>query len=211
MLAEPVTHETSVAWDAWRYDYPPLAANDNGPLMIGLMGYGGAGKSTVRKILCEKHGYKARHIKAPIAEMTAVLLKAVGIREISTYVDGDKKRTPIPELGGKSATEIQQFIGTELGRDFCYPDLWLDIWLRWADGVISDGGRVVQESVRFANEAAAVRERGGLIIEVRRPGYKPVNGHVSEILPVYPDVVLDNDGSVEDLENMVGELVRRAG
>ena len=192
------------ALDAWRE--PPLtAANDNEalPAIIGLMGYGGSGKSTVRQFLCDAHGYQARHIKEPIAVMTTVLMNYAGVAMGSTdetsYIDGDLKRQPIPELGGRSSTEIQQFIGTELGRDFCYPDLWLDIWLRWASRVTDGGGRVVQESVRFENEAEAIRSRGGMIIEVRRPGYAPVNDHVSESLPVKPDAVLDNNGTLDEL------------
>lgn len=177
------------------------------PRIIGLQGYGSAGKSEVRKIL-ERCGYGARHIKAPIAEMTAVLLRAVGIENVRGYIDGGLKRAPITLLGARSATDIQQFLGTEFGRDFIHPDIWLDIWCKWADGELSDGHGVVQESVRFANEAAAIRARGGVIIEVRRPGVGPVNNHESEALPIEPDVVVNNNGTLGDLEASVWDALR---
>jgi hypothetical protein len=163
-------------------------------MIIGLQGYAGSGKSTVANYLAERHGFARRHIKTPLADMTRELLLAAGLDGWDTerYLDGDLKRTPIPELGNRSATEIQQFLGTEFGREFIHPDLWIDIWSRWAAG----HERVVQESVRFANEA----ERCDVVWEIRREGYGAHNGHVSEALPcVEPDAVIFNDGSVEDM------------
>lgn len=165
-------------------------------MIIGLQGYAGSGKSTVANYLAERHGFARRHIKQPIADMVASLLvDAVPMGfddDVSRYLDGDLKRTPIPELGNRSATEIQQFLGTEFGREFIDPDLWLDIWSRWAAG----HERVVQESVRFANEA----ERCDVVWEIRREGYGAHNGHVSEGLPcAEPDAVLVNSGSMEEL------------
>lgn len=167
-------------------------------MIIGLQGYAGAGKSTVADYLERKHGFARRHIKAPIADMVGVLLGEVlpPPERLSRYIDGDLKRTPIPKLSGRSATELQQFIGTEFGREFIHPDLWLDIWSTWAAG----HERVVQESVRFANEAA----RCDQVWEIRRPGFDALNTHVSEALPcVRPDVVLVNDGDVEALYRQV--------
>ncbi len=185
-------------------------ANDNHvqvgtlPRVVGLQGYGGSGKSEVRRIL-EKRGYVARHIKEPIAEMAYQLLiySGLSVMEAEMHIDVSYKRDPIPELGNRSATEIQQFLGTSFGRDFIDPDIWLNIWCRWADGELANGGRVVQESVRFANEADAIRVRGGIVVEVRRPGVGPVNGHVSESLPTTPDFVIQNTGTLADLESKV--------
>jgi hypothetical protein len=173
-------------------------------MIIGLQGYAGSGKSTVAKYLEERHGFARRHIKRPIADMTAQLLYSAGVVDGEDvlawdYLDGDLKRTPIPDLGGRSATEIQQFLGTEFGRNFIHPDIWLDIWSAWA----AQHPKVVQESVRFANEA----ERCDVIWEVRRPGYGALNGHVSEALPVVVGVVLDNSGGVEALYDTVDRIL----
>lgn len=165
-------------------------------MIIGLQGYAGSGKSTCAQYLVERHGFARRHIKAPIADMTRVLLQnAYEMPLIDTYdyIDGHWKREPLVALGGRSATEIQQFLGTEFGREFIHPDLWLDIWSKWA---ASQPGRVVQESVRFANEA----ERCDVIWEIRRPGFEAHNGHVSEGLPCQtPDAIVENNGDLEKL------------
>ncbi len=171
-------------------------------MIIGLQGYAGSGKSTVAQYLTERHGFARRHIKEPLAEMARVLLMYAGIGPVSQrrHLDGDLKRTPIPALGNRTATEIQQFLGTEFGREFIHPNLWLDIWSAWAAG----HERVVQESVRFPNEA----ERCDVIWEIRRPGYEALNGHVSEGLPSdFPNAVLVNDGTEADLFAKVDRLL----
>jgi hypothetical protein len=165
-------------------------------MIIGLQGYAGSGKSTVAKYLEERHGFARRHIKQPLREGCEVILRAAKVPEsyIDRYMDGDLKRQPIPELYGITGTELQQQFGS-FGRSV-HPDIWLDIWSAWA----AQPPKVVQESVRFANEA----ERCDVIWEVRRPGYGALNGHVSEALPVAePGVILWNGGTEADLHRAI--------
>lgn len=168
-------------------------------MIIGLQGYAGSGKSTVAQYLATKHGFARRHIKQPIADMARVLIKAahpdVWDNVLDQMIDGNMKRLPVDALGGRTPTEIQQFLGTEFGRNFIHPDTWLDIWSAWA----AQHPKVVQESVRFANEA----ERCDVTWEVRRPGYGALNGHESEALPVEADVVILNTDSLEGLYEQV--------
>lgn len=58
---------------------------------------------------------------------------------------------------------------------------------------------------RFPNEAEAVRDRGGVIIRINRPGVTAVNAHPSETaLDDYDfDDVIVNDGSIQDLYEKV--------
>ena len=178
-------------------------------MIIGLQGYAGSGKSTVANYLAERHGFARRHIKAPLASMTRVLIAHAyphfTIEEINEFLDGAFKRHPMAAFHGRTATEIQQFLGTEFGRDFIHPDLWLEIWHKWA---LAQPGHVVQESVRFANEA----ERCDVVWEIRREGYGAHNGHVSEGLPcAEPDVVLVNDGSVIMLHSKIDIWLKALG
>ncbi len=177
-------------------------------MLIGLMGYAGVGKSTVARILCEEHGFVAPHIAAPIKAMLGALLRTAGYdaQTIDRFIDGDLKRAVIPELG-LTATEAQQTIG-DWGRE-ARPDLWLSLWLAKADAILAGGGRVVQESVRFADEAAAIKARGGILIEVRRPGYGPLSGHASETVPVAADLVIKNDGTPVDLSHKIAACADR--
>lgn len=177
-------------------------------MIIGLMGYAGAGKSTVARILRERHGFQAPHIGQPLKRMLAALLEEIGydVETIERYVDGDLKREVIPELGVTS-TFAQQTLGTEWGRDCIGRGLWLSLWLRKADAIIAGGGRVVQESLRFPNEVAALRDRGALIVEIRRPGVGPLSDHESERLPGRADLALNNDGCLDVLGAHVDRLM----
>lgn len=187
-------------------------ANDNRklPMIVGLMGYGGSGKSETAKAIVAA-GYVRMHIKKPLVEAAATLLREAGISEemIVRYLDGDLKRQTIPEFR-RSGTEIQQFLGTEFGRDFCYPALWLDIWASKAKAANAAGVRVIQESVRFPNEAAMIRSIGGLILRVDRAGVGPLSDHPSERLPAEPDIVISNNGSLTDLRLQVMERLALA-
>lgn len=178
-------------------------------MIIGLMGYGGAGKSTAAQWLREAHGFQSPHIGLPIKNMLRSLLRDADVPAnlIERYIDGDLKRTVIPELG-VTATEAQQRLGTEWGRKAIREDLWLSIWLHKVDSILAAGGRVVSESVRFPNEYAALRERGALMIEIRRPGFEGVNGHESEAVPGVADCVVMNDGGIGRLGEAVDDLVR---
>lgn len=176
-------------------------------MIVGLMGYAGAGKSEVAKILRQRHGFVTPHIKAPMAEMLRTLLRHVGHDEASCdrYINGDLKRAVIPELG-VTPTHAQQTLGTEWGRRCIRDSLWLDIWCREVDPALACGGRVALESCRFPDEAAAIRARGGLLVEVRRPGVGPVSAHESESIPAEPDLMIANAGSLEDLADCVAGL-----
>lgn len=185
------------------------ADNDNYPRIVGLMGYGSAGKSEVKKYLVEHRNFEGPHIKTPLANMCRSLLRDIGIpeQEVERYIDGDLKRVPIPQLGGRTSTEIQQFQGTEFGRDFCHEDLWLNMWAVKADAILANGKGVVQESVRNANEAAWIRKRGGIILDITRPGCGPINGHKSEIRPAIADAVVPNTGSIAQLHAILDDVL----
>lgn len=180
---------------------------DGAKLIIGLQGYAGSGKSTVADYLATRYGFARRHIKQTLADMFDALLKSVGYVEFERrdIIDGAMKRDPIPELGGRTSTEIQQFLGTEFGREFIHPDLWVNIWKRWADAEL---GHVVHESCRFENEADAC----DAIWEIRRPGVGALSGHASEALPVeYPDEVIENDGDIAALRDKIDRIMMRYG
>ena len=65
---------------------------------------------------------------------------------------------------------------------------------------------VVITDVRFPNEAAMVRQLGGQIWQIKRPGYKAGGtGHASDTAgdEFAPDMVVTNSGSLEDLRATV--------
>ena len=110
--------------------------------------------------------------------------------------------------------QILQWWGTEYRRAQC-KTYWID---KVRNRILSCATKQdwVVTDVRFQNEAGLVQELGGQIGLVLRPGIKPVANHVSEEFwqTCSPDIVIRNDGTLDDLLAdvcaMVGSLVGKA-
>ena len=118
----------------------------------------------------------------------------------------------VAEMGWDNAkrrySEIRrllQVFGTEVGREMFGANFWVDLAMRQA----SQFDRVVITDCRFENEAQAIREAGGIVIRIARPGIGPVNGHVSD--KGLPDDLIDgeivNDGTLGELAAKVRALL----
>ncbi|WP_439357743.1 hypothetical protein [Bradyrhizobium sp. DASA03007] len=184
--------------------------------VVGLSGFAQSGKTTAALYLEKKYGIKRRHIAEPLRAMLAVLMQANGMKadEITDYLEGSKKEQIVPCLGVTSRY-AQITLGTEWGRELISEDLWSNTW---AAGV-KDGESVMNDSVRFPNEADAIRGLGGVVIMIKRPGTRPAKfkwGKLGEFLydklgllwgvhdseridRIKPDFVIHNDGSLETL------------
>lgn len=184
--------------------------------VVGLSGFAQSGKTTAALYLEKKYRIRRKHIAEPLRAMLAVLLKANGMSSdmITRYLEGDLKESVIPELGVTSRY-AQITLGTEWGRELISNDLWANTWERG----IEDGEPVMNDSVRFPNEADAIRRRGGVVIMIKRPGTKPAKfkwGKLGEFLydklgllwgvhdseridRIKPDFVIHNDSTVEQL------------
>lgn len=81
-------------------------------------------------------------------------------------------------------------------------DVWLDAALADVDPLFDD---VVFTDVRFPNEAQRIRELGGTVWRIIRPGTEPVNGHPSEtaLTSADADVIIYNDSTLQDLQSAV--------
>lgn len=153
---------------------------------IGITGPAGVGKTTTaRAIVVAEPRYQRIHVAEPLKEMLRAFYWSstdLSPSEIERRIDGDLKRRPCPYLCQRTPTEAQQWLGTEWGRDLVGEDLWLDASRRRAERVIALGGGVVNESVRFENEAAAIRAMAGFVIRLEGRGglAGDAGAHVSE-------------------------------
>jgi hypothetical protein len=174
------------------------------PLLIGLTGYAGSGKDTVREILERHHEIDGLAFADPIRDMLSALFDTIGV-DSGWMTDRGRKEVPIPEIGASYRTLAQQ-LGTEWGRAID-PDLWLKIaGAKAAMYQKYDSKGVVISDVRFPNEAAWIKAQGGVIWKIIRPGVEPVRAHASEdlIASLPYDYVIDNSGSIGRLKHAVG-------
>jgi len=97
--------------------------------------------------------------------------------------------------------DFLQKLGTDALRDGLHPNVWVNALMAdyhptpdktmdesFKDEFLTGSSEIhyalpnwIITDVRFENEAKAVKDKGGIIIRVDRPGVKPINDHPSEI------------------------------
>ena len=185
--------------------------------IIGLAGPAGCGKSTVADMLSEGFGFIEESFARPLREFVA---------SVCCWAFAEVERTKeqaTPKLCNRSPREVMQLMGTEFGRDMIHPGIWIralesrldrkrafvdnhnpQIRLEdWDKKLASGGLKIVVSDIRFANEAAWVREHGELW-HLTRPG-KGLTGHVSEsgVAVTDRDHQLDNDCDLDELRQRI--------
>ncbi len=180
--------------------------------IIGLTGYAGSGKDTVRNILESDHGFTGMAFADPIRSMVYALFNTAEI-SVDHMHERELKEKVIQEIGA-SYRMLAQTLGTEWGRSI-HPDFWTRIAASKIDETrnhaFGEIGFVISD-VRFPNEVEMIRSRGGQIWRIDRPGIDPVRQHASEdhVASMTADRIIDNSGSIDALWCKVSELVEGA-
>lgn len=194
-------------------------------MIIGISGKIGSGKDEVARRLCAIWGFKvlrlADALREELLERVPRTLAALHALEQRNLWPVDRCAC-IAEIGAPTLAclrdmiynrkplgvrELLQEWGTDLRRreDSEY---WCK---RWRERVANLTGHVVVPDVRFQNEVQAVRDQGGLLWRVERPG-TALGEHESErLLDGWSDwdAVIQNDGTLADLYAQVDGLVAR--
>lgn len=118
--------------------------------------------------------------------------------------------------------KVLQTLGTEWGRDYS-KDVWIDYTLRKAGERLKDNlllDYVVVTDVRFMNEAKKIREVGGHVWRVTRPGadgsyannagvtnHRSERDQHSDEMKQYVSKEIINDGTLEDLDGKVSAAI----
>jgi len=178
-------------------------------VLIGFTGRMQSGKSTAAKMLAERGDFQVFSFAHPLKEMVSALLMCgfeYGRWSVDFYLA--HKSLIVPDLG-VSVRHLLQTLGTDWGRNMISRELWV----RSASLQIDmDPDNAVFDDVRFEDEAAMIRERGGLIIHLQRNRQADYGlSHASEIGIAVgaKDVVIDNNGSSDDLLYAVNRAVDR--
>jgi hypothetical protein len=176
--------------------------------LIGLTGYAGSGKDTVREMLERDHGFTGLAFADGIRTMLRALFSEAGIS--ADWMDTRSlKEQPIDGLG-VSYRHMAQTLGTEWGRVHMGRRFWLQIAQQRINELHRQGSRlIVVSDVRFDNESQWIKEQGGQLWRISRSATEAVRPHVSEhnIDTLKHDRWINNCGTVEDLWCDVAELL----
>ena len=168
--------------------------------IIAFTGLAGSGKTTAAKYLCTRHGFERVRFAGPLKDM----MRALGLSE--REIEGDLKEKPCDLLCGRTPRHGMQTLGSEW-RDLIDRDLWTRIWRRRVEA-LAPAVPVVVDDCRFPHEVDAIRELGGLLVKVERPGLT-AGSHVSEVQELGPIVAtIRNTGTVAAFLDRVDREMR---
>lgn len=121
------------------------------PLVIGLCGPAGAGKSSIAEYLEDVYGAKRYSLAEPLKEIAA---RALDFTHEQLYGTQEQKEAVDPRYGFSPRWFLQK-----LGTDGCRAVLGADLWVSTLLRRIRDEAPkyAVVEDVRFPNEANAIR------------------------------------------------------
>ena len=119
---------------------------------------------------------------------------------------------------------LLQLLGTECGREILHPNIWVNALFSdyktyaetknytnstpkdndYPDWIITD--------TRFPNELKAIKQRGGITINIIRPGIKVNSTHASEtsLDSAEFDYIIINDGDINELIKKVHYVLHKA-
>lgn len=167
-----------------------LAENPAPAPLVGLVGYAQSGKDTFASGM----GFRRLAFADPLKELAVacnpiVLPRAANLARLVRGYGWEYCKAEVPGV-----REFLQNLGTGV-RDVLGADTWVEAAFAKYDTNVP----TVFTDVRFPNEIRAIRERGGVIIRIDRPGVEPPNQHVSEFAwqDCGPEYVVVNDGTLE--------------
>lgn len=180
-----------------------------GPARGRNLATAGCGKDTAAKALVgwgwKRDAFANRMRTAMLAldpwVVTPINERVHRLSQIVGRYGWDAAKREFPEV-----RRLLQAFGTEAGRDIHGQDCWVNALFRDNQWVIAQGNGLVITDARFENEAEAIRENGGIVVSIERPGIEMLpGGHSSEAgLPhELIDHVVINDGSVRELHDAI--------
>ena len=167
-----------------------------------------SGKTLASNVLTHQ-GFTRLSFAAPLKRMCIEFLMMLGYSKAAAleYVFTNKEAL-IPEIN-QTPRHLMQTLGTEWGRDLIDNDVWLTIF----EKASQEFKKIVVDDVRFVNEAEKIRQMGGEMWKIVRPGATHNGAHSSEgQLDNWNgfDQVIYNDGTLVEFREKVDAVIQNA-
>lgn len=182
-------------------------------MLVGIGSVARTGKDTAAQALCRDLGFTrvgfADSLKAVALICDPLVTPAARTQNVG--VGHGHLAHVVHGLGWEQAKDVYPLVRTFLQSlgDACRQVFGEDFWVDQVLDSIGSDDLVVIPDVRYVNEAVKIKEAGGFLIRLNRPGFTG-SGHRSEtdLLDFDGfDVTLENSGTVTDLERAVVEVV----
>lgn len=206
--------------------------------IYGIVGFIGSGKDTLADCFVSVHNFRRESFASSLKDAVSVVFnwdrellegKTAESRKWRETVDTWwSNRLQIPNL---TPRWVLQFWGTNVLRNHFHNDIWI---ASLENKLMSSTENIVISDCRFSNEIAMIKQAGGTIIWIRR-GDLPtwyydalsatnqspdltaiqelsrLNIHPSEWewIGSKPDIIVDNNGTINELHNAVNSLIIR--
>jgi hypothetical protein len=172
------------------------------PLIIGLTGPSGAGKTEIVKHLLDKHGFTSYHVGWPVKRALRD-----GFRLNTKDVDGSQKNASIPSLGGVEPKLVLDHMGEAIART---APLATALALgKKIDKLRRKGhNMIVVDGVRQQPEADFIHRRAGIMVRVDDGrGPDPTYPMDKRAWKIPVDHHIDTSGSLEATKGQVDKLM----
>jgi len=171
--------------------------------LIAFFGPKGCGKSTAAKYLTDRRSFTCEKF----ADTLKSMLRNLGLGQ--EHIEGQLKDLPCDLLCGKTPRYAMQTLGTEWGRNLIGGNFWTGVWTKDVEVLFKRHHDVVNDDLRFPNEAEAIRKLGGILVRIYGRNDRGYDEHESESfydkLPF--DHMINNNGTIADLYSAVEELL----
>lgn len=176
-------------------------------MIIGLGYKARSGKDTVATHLVSNHSFVQESFAYPLKEYIG--RQICGFNDKQLY--GAWKEIVSPEWG-LTPRQMLQMVGTDAMRDNVHIDFWVIPMRRKLKEHLKNSRSIVISDVRMENEAALIKEMGGILIRVDRDNPDKISSpkHKSEYeLEDYSgwDYIIDNNETLERLYDGVEVIV----
>jgi shikimate kinase len=179
--------------------------------LICIIGNIGSGKSTASNIL-KQYGYEEITFANPVKEIGLIL----GFDYNDLYGSQEDK-LKINEFWGVSGREFMQKFATNIMRNELHNHINMNmdgktIWVRLCEKkiiqMLKENKNILISDGRFPDEINMIKQYNGTIVKIdRNTSYNLEHESESYISKIKYDKVIDNNGTIDDLENKIKKLI----
>jgi len=179
--------------------------------LICIIGNIGVGKSTVADFF-KQNDYVELTFAEPVKQIGLIL----GFEQEELYGSQEKK-LKLNDFWGVSGREFMQKFATNIMRNelpkhinmnMDNKTIWVRLCQKKINNLLKQNKKIIVSDGRFPDEINMIKEMGGIIIKIVRNNNYDI-GHESEsyISKLDADIIIDNNGDIDELHKKISLII----